>query len=280
MENVLNLALKKDVFEGLTNGTLTEIPIKKNNWWKKRLMDLDTGRFKEFNVACVSSGSSDKYVYEISNLELRGDDFIVTVIQPEKAEPDRQIAPENINPVKLEPVEVNPVIVVNEGENVVMKQEYTRPLTEVEKKVILNDVLPEEEDDEPEETQDVPEDKDVKEIVSNLFNKFCELNDVYVVNMPYVHIRSNGQILGCRKRLIADRDNDVKFTFTVKELTKYPNDSNSYFTLLVMGYINALLKNNYVFVNKSECGFKEDEWGNITLKIVATAKKKYIFPKQ
>ena len=50
MSNVLNLALKKDIFDGLTNFHTNEIPIKKNDWWRKRLMDLDTGKFKNFDV--------------------------------------------------------------------------------------------------------------------------------------------------------------------------------------------------------------------------------------
>ena len=69
MKSILNLALKKDVFEALQNGTTKEILIEKSNWWKKRLMDLDTGRFKQFDIACISSGSSDKVNYEIEKIE-------------------------------------------------------------------------------------------------------------------------------------------------------------------------------------------------------------------
>ena len=69
MANVLNLALKKNIFDELTNFRINEIPIKKNDWWKKRLMDLDTGVFKKFDVACVSCGSSDKFNFEIDHIE-------------------------------------------------------------------------------------------------------------------------------------------------------------------------------------------------------------------
>ena len=86
MLNVLNLALKKDVFEGLQNGTTNEILIDGSRWWKKRLMDLDIGRFKDFDVACVSSGGSDKVQYPIDKIEMRNGDFIITVINGYGAE--------------------------------------------------------------------------------------------------------------------------------------------------------------------------------------------------
>lgn len=286
MKSILNLALKKDVFEALQNGTTKEILIEKSNWWKKRLMDLDTGRFKQFDIACISSGSSDKVNYDIEKIELKDNTFVITI----KQDVGEVIEPTIINPEKLEPVTVNPVTVeTGEDGEVIIKQTYVKPISEITQKIILNGDGTTEGDEEgdkestelPADTNtEVPEDKDIKEVITNIFNKFCELSDVFVVNMPYVTIRTNGHIIGTNRRLIADRDNDVRFTFNVKELTKYPSDTNSYFALLVLGYINKLLKGNYVFVNKSASGFKEDEWGNITFKIVATAKKKYIFPKQ
>mgnify|MGYP003550124063 CR=1 FL=1 len=137
MANVLNLALKKDVFDELTNFRTNEIPIKKNDWWKKRLMDLDTGRFKYFDVASVSSGSSDKFEYVIDHIEDRGKNYVVVVVLPEideleeenvnvEAETedsdfdgsdfyeeinDEVIEPEVIEPEVIEHVTVNPVVV-------------------------------------------------------------------------------------------------------------------------------------------------------------------------
>ena len=65
MANILNLALKKEVFENLKNNVSNEILIDKSNWWRKRLMDLDTGRFKDFDTARVSCGSANKVDYAI-----------------------------------------------------------------------------------------------------------------------------------------------------------------------------------------------------------------------
>ena len=128
MANVLNLALKKDVFEGIMTKTTNEIPIKKNDWWKKRLMDLDTGRFKYFDIASVSSGSSEKFEYVIDHIEDRGKNYVVVVVLPEtdgyeedenvSAEPEvedsdfyEEIKDEIIEPEVIEPVTVNPIVV-------------------------------------------------------------------------------------------------------------------------------------------------------------------------
>lgn len=280
MENILNLALKKDVFNELKNGTTNEILIEKTNWWKKRLMDLDTGRFKKFDIACVTSGSSNKSNYGIENISLKDNTFVIT-IKPEVVEP------ETVKPVTIEPVIIvndeagdGNELIQNEDRDIDDEQEELSTETEEESptEVKEDDEILEDDfqvDEQEEETKNV----DIKRVISNTFNKFCELNDVFVVNMPYVTIRPNGQIIGCKRRLIADRDNDVRFTFAIKELVKYPNDSDSNFALQVVEYINKLLENNYVFVNKYASGFKEDRWGNLIFTVVATTRKKYIFPK-
>lgn len=300
MENILNLALKKEVFEGLQNGTTNEIIIDGSRWWKKRLMDLDTGKFKDFSIACVSSGSSDKIEYEIENIEQRGRDFVVTVnvchdegeqsctdnddsdydgSELEITYPEDVVPPVD-NDQQLEPINVNPVTIeTGEDGEVIVKQTYVKPMTSVTQKVLLKN------DDSVETLPDQPEDnssdniKSIKDTVRNLIDKFCELKDVYVVNMDSVTIRNNGQVFGCKKRLIADRDSDVKFNFVKKEFIKYPNTLNSAFTLQVLYYLNNMLKNNYVFINKNACKFREEDSGNIILTIVAVGKRKYFFAK-
>lgn len=278
METILNLSLKKDVFDGLKNGETNEILIEKTNWWKKRLMDLDTGRFKKFDVARVSSGSSDKLNYDIESIELKEGSFVITL----KREVGEVITPTVINPVTIEPVKVNPVTIEPQEEDVVVVH-TPEPVSELTQKMMVSELGETEivdDEPEPEPEEEEPEDGNTKEVIANIFNSFCEMKDVFVVNMPYVTIRPNGQIIGCKRRLVADRENDVRFTFTVKEFTKYPNDTNTYFLLVIKQYIHKLLQNNYVFVNRHASGFKEDEWGNLIFTFVATAKKKYIFPKQ
>ena len=120
---ILNLALKKEIFEGLLDGSLNEIPIKKSNWWKKRLMDENTGRFKNFMVVAATSGSSDKVYFEIRYIELRGNNFIIGVklINMDEGDSDSGIdtnldngdviTSESINPEVIEPVKINPVTI-------------------------------------------------------------------------------------------------------------------------------------------------------------------------
>ena len=298
MSNVLNLALKKDVFEGLQNGSSNEIHIENSKWWKKRLMDLDTGRFKDFTTAIVSSGSSDKIEYEIEKIELIDNDFVIRVKvncdmgeQPcvdegdseleEVVEPiqysDGAVLPidkqETVEPVVIEPVVIEPEVI--EPVTIETKVTYVQPITTVTQEITV---------DEPEpETVETPKEEekksDVKEIVWNLFNKFCELKDVYVVNMPSVTIRNNGQIFGCKKRLVADRDSDVKFNFNKEVFVKYDNESDSIFALKVLSYLNNLLKGNYVFVNKNACTFRKNELGNYVFVVSAVGKRKYLFVK-
>ena len=171
MANVLNLALKKDVFEGLQNGTTNKILIGYSRWWRKRLMDLDSGVFKDFDVACVSSGSSDKIDYEIEQIEqLENKDFVVTVKvgfdqgeQPSTDEEDSDFddeTPIQINTVTdgngegieitgikgtqedlLKPEVVNPVTVeTDENGNVVVKATYVKPISEITQKFILKNL--------------------------------------------------------------------------------------------------------------------------------------------
>ena len=95
MADVLNLALKKEIFEGLKNGVSNEIPIEKTNWWKKRLMDVDTGRFKPFKQVIATCGSADKFLYDIEKIELVGDTFIITVVNNNKPEQETDFTPQD-----------------------------------------------------------------------------------------------------------------------------------------------------------------------------------------
>ena len=276
MTKILNLALKKDVFEGLQNQTTDEIPIENSKWWKKRLMDLDTGRFKDFTTVSASCGSPEKFLYEIKKIELRENNFVITVVlpdaisdeKPQVEEPQTEEIPEPVEPVK-EP-EPGPV----------EKQEYEQPAVIITEKVGTEKVVTEVEKPQVEEEPVVKkETPDMKKVVTNLLNKFCELKDVYVITMPSVTIRNNGQVFGCKKRLIADRDSDVKFNFVKKEFVKYPYTPDGIFTVQILNYLNNLLKNNYVFINKSACGFREGDGGNLVFTILAIGKRKYFFAK-
>ena len=299
MAKVLNLALKKDVFDELTNFRTNEIPIKKNDWWKKRLMDLDTGRFKYFDVASVSSGSSDKFEYVIDHIEDRGKNYVVVVVLPETdgTEEDENvnvdleetvdlgdsdsdfegevIEPETIEPEVLEPITVNPVVVDTVGNATTSNSKglYLSPEAReaiVERFTAKFNV----------EMKKAAE-YDVKEETIKIINAFCNNKDVFVVNMPFVTIRNTGQIIGYHggRRLIADHDSDVRIDYKKYELTKYDYVSDLEFTTIVEKFLNNLLSGNYVFINRKYCGFDTAITGEPVLKIAVAARKKYLFRK-
>ena len=301
MANVLNLALKKDVFDELTNFRTNEIPIKKNDWWKKRLMDLDTGRFKYFDVASVSSGSSDKFEYVIDHIEDRGKNYVVVVVLPEideleeenvnvEAETedsdfdgsdfyeeviDETIEPEVIEPEVIEHVTVNPVVVDTVGNVTTTRSKGLYLSPEAREAIVKRFTVKFNE-----EMKKVVE-YDVKEEIFNIISAFCDNKDVFVVNMPFVTIRNTGQIIGYHgnRRLIADRDSDVRIDYQKYELTKYGYMSDPEFTTIVEKFLSNLLSGNYVFINRKYCGFDTAVTGELVLKIAVASRKKYLFKK-
>ena len=292
MANVLNLALKKDVFEGIMTKTTNEIPIKKNDWWKKRLMDLDTGRFKYFDIAIVSSGSSDKFEYVIDHIEDRGKNYVVVVVLPEtdgykedenvSVEPEvedsdfyEEIKDEIIEPEVIEPVTVNPVVVDTVG-NVTTANSKGLYLSPEARKEIINRFTAK-----FNEEMKKADEYDVKKETIKMIDTFCNNEDVFVVNMPFVTIRNTGQIIGYygSRRLIADRDSDVRIDFKKYELTKYDYVSDLEFITIVEKFLDNLLSGNYVFINRKYCGFDTAVTGELILKIAIASRKKYLFKK-
>ena len=305
MANVLNLALKKDVFDELTNFRTNEIPIKKNDWWKKRLMDLDTGRFKYFDVASVSSGSSDKFEYVIDHIEDRGKNYVVVVVLPEideleeenvnvEAETedsdfdgsdfyeeiiDETIEPEvideTIEPEVIESVIVNPVVVDTVGNVTTTRAKGLYLSPEAREAIVKRFTV------KFNEEMKKAVEYDVKEEIFNIISAFCDNKDVFVVNMPFVTIRNTGQIIGYHgnRRLIADRDSDVRIDYQKYELTKYGYMSDLEFTTIVEKFLSNLLSGNYVFINRKYCGFDTAVTGELVLKIAVASRKKYLFKK-
>ena len=301
MANVLNLALKKDVFDELTNFRTNEIPIKKNDWWKKRLMDLDTGRFKYFDVASVSSGSSDKFEYVIDHIEDRGKNYVVVVVLPEideleeenvnvEAETedsdfdgsdfyeeviDETIEPEVIESEVIESVTVNPVVVDTVGNVTTTRAKGLYLSPEAREAIVKRFTV------KFNEEMKKAVEYDVKEEIFNIISAFCDNKDVFVVNMPFVTIRNTGQIIGYHgnRRLIADRDSDVRIDYQKYELTKYGYMSDLEFTTIVEKFLSNLLSGNYVFINRKYCGFDTAVTGELVLKIAVASRKKYLFKK-
>ncbi len=292
--NVLNIALRKDAFEKLINGETNEIPIKKNDWWKKRLIDQETGVYKKFDTASVTCGSAEKFTYAIEKIELKGNKFIITVepfrwidnngdiVEPGDSDSDsdfddfsEELKDTNKNPELLEPTNVNPVTIGPDGS---VTQTVPHILTEEEKQAIIQKYIKKVQD---QLTDDMEEnDVDVKTRVLNILDSFCENKDVFVVNMPNVTIRYNGQIVGYHggRKLIADRDSDVRIDFKKHELVMMQYETNDDgFVKYINDYLDSMLKNNYVFINRKSSGFYVDANGELVFRIFAVSKKKYLF---
>lgn len=281
---ILNLALKKEIFEGLLDGSLNEIPIKKSNWWKKRLMDENTGRFKDFMVVAATSGSSDKVYFEIKYIELRENNFIIGVklINMDEGDSDSDIdtnldngevvAPNIINPEVIEPVKINPVTIeTDESGNTI-----TKMIVNVKENVGISQI-----------SQDITVTKEgnvkideysaLKQTVLSLFDMFCNLEGNFVVNMPYITIRNNGQLVGTKYRFHIESDADIRVDYTKQEFVKHEDISDELFVNTIASYMKKLMISNYVFINKNASGFKYGPNGELIFVLYATGRRRYFF---
>ena len=281
---ILNLALKKEIFEGLLDGSLNEIPIKKSNWWKKRLMDENTGRFKNFMVVAATSGSSDKVYFEIKYIEMRENNFIIGVklINMDEGDSDSDIdtnldngeviKPNVINPEVIEPVKINPVTIeTDESGNNIAKM-----IVNVKENVGISQI-----------SQDITVTKEgnvkideysaLKQTVLSLFDVFCNLEGNFVVNMPYITIRNNGQLVGTKYRFHIEKDADIRVDYTKQEFIKYEDVSDELFVNTIASYMKKLMISNYVFINKNASGFKYGPNGELIFVLYATGRRKYFF---
>lgn len=281
---ILNLALKKEIFEGLLDGSLNEIPIKKSNWWKKRLMDENTGRFKDFMVVAATSGSSDKVYFEIKYIELRENNFIVGVklINMDEGDSDSDIEtnldnsevikPDIINPEVIEPVKINPVTIeTDEGGSTI-----TELIVNVKENVGISQIS-QDITITKEENAKIDEYFTLKQTVLALFDVFCNLEGNFVVNMPYITIRNNGQLVGTNYRFHIERDDDIRINYTKQEFVKHENVSDELFTNTIASYMKKLMISNYVFINKNASGFKYGPNGELVFVLYATGRRKYFF---
>ena len=281
---ILNLALKKEIFEGLLDGSLNEIPIKKSNWWKKRLMDENTGRFKNFMVVAATSGSSDKVYFEIKYIELRENNFIIGVklINMDEGDSDSDIdtnldngevvAPNIINPEVIEPVKINPITIeTDESGNTIAKMivnvKENVPISHISQDIIVT----------KEGNVKIDEYSALKQTVLSLFDVFCNLEGNFVVNMPYITIRNNGQLVGTKYRFHIESDADIRVDYTKQEFVKHEDISDELFVNTIASYMKKLMISNYVFINKNASGFKYGPNGELIFVLYATGRRRYFF---
>ena len=281
---ILNLALKKEIFESLLDGSLNEIPIKKSNWWKKRLMDENTGRFKNFMVVAATSGSSDKVYFEIKYIEMRENNFIIGVklINMDEGDSDSDIdtnldngeiiTPNVINPEVIEPVKINPVTIeTDESGNTIAKMivnvKENVGISQISQDIIVT----------KEGNVKIDEYSALKQTVLSLFDVFCNLEGNFVVNMPYITIRNNGQLVGTKYRFHIESDADTRVDYTKQEFVKYEDISDELFVNTIASYMKKLMISNYVFINKNASGFKYGPNGELIFVLYATGRRRYFF---
>lgn len=281
---ILNLALKKEIFEGLLDGSLNEIPIKKSNWWKKRLMDENTGQFKNFMVVAATSGSSDKVYFEIKYIELRDNNFIIGVklINMDEGDSDSDIdtnldngeviTPNIINPEVIEPVKINPVTIeTDESGNTIAKMivnvKENVPISHISQDIIVT----------KEGNVKIDKYSALKQTVLSLFDVFCNLEGNFVVNMPYITIRNNGQLVGTKYRFHIESDADIRVDYTKQEFVKHEDISDELFVNTIASYMKKLMISNYVFINKNASGFKYGPNGELIFVLYATGRRRYFF---
>lgn len=271
MADILNLALKKAVFESLILKTSNEIVIEKTNWWKKRLMDIDTGKFKDFKIARVSCGSADKIDLPIENIKLNGENFIIKVTLPV----DEQ---ENKEQEKEETIEVEQNTTI--GDVIENLKNVLDNITGVPANYLQKETTKENKPKKEENVKQV-EPKGFKEKTFELLEDFCKNKNVYTVNLKTVRIRENGQIVGEQNKYIGGvRDCEELFEFEKVDFVKLNWMTDDDFLKIITTKMKELLRGNIVFVQKARCGFSKVVSGEDMFTLKFVARKAYLFKRK
>lgn len=234
--SVLKLSLKKDVFEGINSQTLNEILIDKTNWWRKRLVDQDTGRFRDFDYVEISSGNSGKFSYPLLDIREESEKFVVTVKFMDGHEDESE-------------------------EGVVEPEPITKPEPEP---VVEPEPIPE---------QNV---ESLSSMMKKMLDDFCTRGNVYGLTSDRVVIRRSGQIVGTNKFIYTASDTDVIIEFRKYEFIKYYNEmDNVEFVNYVRNFLNSYAEQGYVFIKTDACCMANAQTGEDMFILVFTTRKKY-----
>lgn len=298
MSDILNLTLKRDVYEGIINGTIDKIVIDYSKWWNRRLKDVDTGRFKDFKFVRISSGNDIKYDYTILNLEQIKKQFVITVDNADSE--NHLVVEEKTEEPKLEPTETIDDIETTE----IVEETVVEPLEEPEE--IIEVELPEMETqtvaeavvdaisdviETPtsgpvvvnEDFYEIAKKEDIEETsksdykwqIVKLLNEFYAHDNVFAVNTPVVTVLPNGRILGLSKRIPVNFDCEQKIRFKRIDIIKPDFLSDEDFVENVKHTLDRLSNNSYVFVKKHLTGFEHTSNGEIELVLFVNSIKKY-----
>ena len=148
--------------------------------------------------------------------------------------------------------------VEEDGIHFILKNEKENVQTD-EDKQNEGDKTPEPEDngDETPEPEDNGDETNISERINKEIEEFCKNNKVYVVGGPRVAIHPNGVVFGNRKKLPIL--NDVRFYINIeKQIFYFTYDmTEDDFIEQLREFLKKMLINNFVFIWKKKCEYKE-----------------------
>lgn len=116
---------------------------------------------------------------------------------------------------------------------------------------------PEDGDDETPEPEDSGDETNISERINKEIEEFCKNNKVYVVGGPRVAIHPNGVVFGTKRKLPIL--NDVRFYINIeKQIFYFTYDmTEDDFIEQLRDFLKKMLINNFVFIWKKKCEYKE-----------------------
>ena len=116
---------------------------------------------------------------------------------------------------------------------------------------------PEDNDDETPEPEDNDDETNISKRINKEIEEFCKNNKVYVVGGPRVAIHPNGVVFGTKRKLPIL--NDVRFYINIeKQIFYFTYDmTEDDFIEQLREFLKKMLINNFVFIWKKKCEYKE-----------------------
>lgn len=148
--------------------------------------------------------------------------------------------------------------VEEDGIHFILKNEKENVQTDEDKQNEGNKTPePEDNDDETPEPEDNGDETNISERINKEIEEFCKNNKVYVVGGPRVAIHPNGVVFGTKRKLPIL--NDVRFYINIeKQIFYFTYDmTEDDFIEQLREFLKKMLINNFVFIWKKKCEYKE-----------------------
>ena len=126
-----------------------------------------------------------------------------------------------------------------------------------EKENVQTDEDKQNEGDKTPELEDSDDETNISERINKEIEEFCKNNKVYVVGGPRVAIHPNGVVFGTKRKLPIL--NDVRFYINIeKQIFYFTYDmTEDDFIEQLREFLKKMLINNFVFIWKKKCEYKE-----------------------